>query len=138
MSVFVRQIETFVSAKAETFYVLSLIPQKRFRAHKMLYVSFAVAHCLGQFISGCPYLEKVLCPCLDKGGQKHQYTMNRYNSGSVSTQFFFIYIEWVTFSLLMVPLGTVVFLNPTNSSSLATDLNTLAEKFSELGLAVGV
>jgi hypothetical protein len=64
--------------------------------------------------------------------------MNRYNSGSVSTQFFLIYIEWLTFSLLMVPLGTVVFLNPTNSSSLSIDLNTLEEKFSELGLAVGV
>jgi len=34
--------------------------------------------------------------------------MYRYNSRSVSTQFFLIYIELLTFSLLMVPLGTVL------------------------------
>ena len=50
---FCSQIETITSEKAETLEILSLTPQKRFRAHIILYVSFAVAHCLGQFISGC-------------------------------------------------------------------------------------
>jgi hypothetical protein len=46
---FCSQIETFTTAKAETLEMLSLIPPKRFRAYKMLYVFFAVAPCLGQF-----------------------------------------------------------------------------------------
>jgi len=37
----------------------------------------------------------------------------------------------------MVPLGALVFLNPTNFTTLSIDLNALAEKSGELELTVG-
>jgi hypothetical protein len=38
----------------------------------------------------------------------------------------------------MVPLGVLVFFNPTNFATLFVDLNALAEKFGELELTVGL
>jgi hypothetical protein len=56
----------------------------------------------------------------------------------VSSSFYAVGDGSLFFSLLKFPLGTLVFLNPTNGSSQAIDFRTLAEKLGELGLTVGV